>query len=178
MGDRCWIRLTIHGHIDNLVVFEEVLEALDKEGLYSDEGHDDMAREFAHALAFETNPQFQEDECNYANIDDAEAVLREYGIVYHVEHGAGDDYGASAWSWTKEHGKHATLLTHDGDAIVDVASLEEALKDEEPIEELKRIIAARKKACGEGLPQFSVGEVVKRHLATLLAVETLSPETV
>ena len=178
MGDRCWLKLTIRGHIDNLVVLEEVIEALEEHGLEEDSAGVTYLKAFANALAFETSPEFSNDEVNYGNIDEVEQVLQLYDIAYAVEHGSGDDYGPECWSWSKGQGRCHAMLSRDGGVMLDFDDVKKALQETDPLMRMKSLIVEAEAARGNNLPQFSVSLELKRHLATMLGVAALRPETV
>ena len=181
MGDRCYLQVTIHGYIDNLAVLEEVIEAIQAEGLDpASEGifTDNIVKEFAHALAFEMSPTFACDEKNYANIDELETVLKQYGIAYAVYHGSGDSYGPGRWVYEPPGSRYQATLTHDGSIVLDLEAVKHAINSVDPVVATRQLIHEAEMASGDHLPKFSVGEELKRHLATIMGVEALSPQTV
>ena len=194
MGDRCYMQITLHGHIEDLDTLDLVIEALkgqnmdpaDGEGSYY--GNDNVnplfMKAFAHAIAFERNPQFVDDEHNYADISELESVLAQHNIAYAVYHGPGDEYSGANWAFVptsdnSAFNKFEIQLDRDGDAVFTVNEIENLLNDStDPLIDLAKRVHEARLAEGETMPQFSVGDELKRHLATLMGVEALSPATV
>ncbi|WP_192242825.1 hypothetical protein [Mesorhizobium silamurunense] len=110
-------------------------------------------------------PTFYLSECNYADISEEEAELQEIGIAYEVSHEEGGDYGAGAWSWSKDRGKVEAGRIKGQGASVSIAALEAALKQPEPLGAIKAIVDAGNAAEGTDLPGYSLSDDVKAWLA-------------
>jgi len=185
------MQITLHGHIEDLDTLDKVIEGLKGQNLDPVDGEGSYVstvpqflKAFAHAIAFERNPQFVDDEHNYADISELEEVLSQHNIAYAVYHSAGDEYSGANWAFVptsdnSAFNKFEIPLDRDGDAVFTVNEIENILNDStDPLIDIAKRVHEARLAEGETLPKFSVGVELKRHLATIMGVEALSPTTV
>jgi hypothetical protein len=164
MGDRCYLSITIHGHIETVAVLNDVVIALEAEGMSNDVFEGNLDSEFIGAIERSSNPAFHLDECNYADIGGLETALQAHAIPYYVSHDEGGDYPAGCWSWSKETGKTDAIRAQGLGACIAVTAIETALKAENPLTEFAAIVARANAAEGVGLPYFTVSDAVRSHL--------------
>lgn len=179
MGDRCYLRLTLHGELDSSRHLVKIAKAIVAENMLNTYGADNTIDsvyvEFARFIEDGTeNPEFTDDECNYGNIDALEEVLQQCGMAYSVYHGAGGSYSAEVWSWMPERGRWSAECTEDGDAVIGKFRISKALEAEYPIAVIKELIQRAEWAEGTGMPQFTLGGRARRALASRLAVKALA----
>lgn len=182
MGDRCYLKLTLHGELNSPRHLVKIAKALVAENMTSDIARDNVDNVYATLARFiddnadvaTENPEFTDDECNYANIDDLEDVLQQCGVSYSVYHGAGGGYSAGVWSWCPEWGTSKAEATEDGDAVIPKWKISNAVKEEDPVAAVKKLLLDAERAEGAGLPIFRMGGHVKRVLASRLAVKALT----
>lgn len=184
MGDRTWLQLTLHGHVHSLRALVEITKAICHEGLTPGCDGDYKLTEvnlaykyIGKCLGSDNNPQFTDNECNYASIDEVEAVLQKHGVAYFVAHEDGGEYGAACWSWLPEPStpglgcKYEALL-YKGDIVLDVETVRRAVV-EGASPSIADILEKVDQASGKDLPTFSADDKVKRILAARLAASVL-----
>jgi hypothetical protein len=173
MGDRCHLRIAIHGPILTLRALTSIAKAIEDENLYPDYTSQSGFNAVVDELATDDGlPMFSADEVNYANIDDLEAVLQELKVAYAVNHDAGGSYSAGCWSWSPEYSK--CEATSDGsEPVLAVTALEHAI-NEGGLDGVKELIAEAWHADGKGLPEKLVfSDKVERYLAKRAAAKAL-----
>jgi hypothetical protein len=164
MGDRTYLHITLHGRIETVEAYNEIVQALDSDGLLPDDYSGSIEGHIIAAAEQGENPGFHNPECNYANIETAESALQDHGVPYYVEHDAGSDYGAGCWSWTPEHGKVDASLA-DGCPAIDVEDLRKVLnKSKTPVADIAALIESADLASGANLPDFALSDAVRVHL--------------
>jgi hypothetical protein len=180
MGDRCWLQITLHGHVASRKSLVRIAKGIIADGLTTElfDDHRDgvtvhtVIARIAEAWGSNTNPVFYSDEVNYANIDDLENLLTVEQVAWSVDHAAGGEYPAGSRSWSPEHG-HAECAEANGWSVVPVYIVEQMLEKPDAVELLKGMIDEAYHARGIHLPTFSCEERVGRMLARLQAVEAL-----
>lgn len=90
MGDRCDVWIKFGGKISRQAA-EALIEVLNDE-YYTVFGSNPDGGEKVEMG--DLDEEFSAEEVNYANIDEIDAVCREHGIHYDMQHGAGGGYSA------------------------------------------------------------------------------------
>lgn len=181
MGDRCHLRLTLHGHIDTLEHMRTIIAAIRCDGLRRDytgqDGEEQFLDEFAEALVNKTNPMFSDNEVNYGSIDHAQDVLTEHGVAWSVDHDAGGSYGAGMRSFIPDKGFFEAESNGD-DPVIAVRNIEECLTSTDPIAAITALVKDARYATGvdDAMPTFSVGDEIKALLAVRIAKAALNIE--
>ncbi|MBA8904114.1 hypothetical protein [Phyllobacterium sp. P30BS-XVII] len=171
MGDRCDLRLAVHGHIETVEQLTRIIAALDEAGMTNETAEGDYRLEFADAIQKGTSPVFMFDECYTDEAEPVEAVLQELELPYHVEHGAGDYYPGGQWIWSKEKGYIGSIAAPGRGSVVEFLELEKALAQGNPLAAVRALFEHNVIASGFYLPDFSVSADVRKHLG--LSVEVL-----
>lgn len=164
MGDRCYLSLSLHGRIETVDALNQVIAALEEQGMYNDTFEGEFINEFAGGAENARSPAFHQNECNNADIGGVEMVLQSLSIPYRVEHDAGHEYCASSWSWTPEQGTTIALRVNGIGEVVEVALLKAALDEADPIAVVKALFEKNVFASGRYLPEFTVSQAVHEHL--------------
>lgn len=160
MGDRCYLAITICGHIETIEAFKEIVTAIQNE--FWSGGVVDQLR-----IADETgdDPEFSADEVNYGKIDDLEEVLKSHKVDYQVSHGEGGEYPGGNRAYCSADGSYEESVSCHGDTVLSDSSLTAALETDDPIKTIKALLEAASKSCGVGLPSFSLSHEVRGWLA-------------
>lgn len=170
MGDRCYLMLTLNGHIETLDQLNEIAKMFAER--FDENSADRVVEKIAYAVATGFNPSFEMHECNYANIDDEETLLQICKMAYSVRHEAGGDYPGGRWFWSPEDGRFEAIDA-DGECVLMLSQLKFALAKDDPLAEIKELVANADRAGGPGKPTFSVSDEVKVHLAKIVACQVL-----
>jgi hypothetical protein len=177
VGDRTYLKLTIHGHIPSLDAYNEIIAALAEENLESCMGGS-HGSEFLRAILDQDNPVFEHQECNYADISSVEAVLQMHKVAYYIAHGDGAEYGAQCKSWTPEGDMYEEDTDSSGDPTIGLSELirarDNAAKEGYTFEAwvLARV-DAMEKASGKGLPSFTMADEASAQFAKRIAKAAL-----
>jgi hypothetical protein len=157
MGDRCYLAVTLHGRIETIEIFEQVVEAINREFWKEREN---VVAHLREAAMKNENPEFAEDEVNYASIDNLERILRKHKIDFQVSHGEGEQYSGGERAYYSDTGADWTSVSSHGDAVIYLSSLERALEGEDPLLEVQTLITQAQMAMGSRLPTFSLSHEV------------------
>lgn len=174
MGDRCYVQVTLHGHVKSVAVLDKIEKAMSEEQFQPVLCHS-FTQCVTEAVTWGNNPSFYADEVNYCDIDELETVLQMLKIAYRVDQRQGDSYGAQCWSWTPENGQHISDANTDGSPVLDARELNKTF-EESGVNALMEVINDALRAAGDGMPTFSVSDDVKRALAIRAAEKALNPE--
>lgn len=164
MGDRCYLTINIHGHVDTVEKLQAIIKALRDQCLTAeDAGEEDAAyySEFRRSVNDQTEPQFMDYECNYADISPVERQLQELGVPYYVSHEEGGNYGPGCWSWSPDTGKTERPRDKDGGAFIPTPDLRRMLAQPNPLRLIREEVQRCDRAEGVGLPPFSVSPEVR-----------------
>lgn len=174
MGDRCYLSLEVHGPIASLRGLKAIAEAIAAEGFNEHSERDDVLDTLAEAYGEGTTASFEEYECNYANIDDVESAMQDYGCCWSVDHGAGGEYPGGRRSWSPERG-HSDIDTDGNNAVLDVGKIRRALSQGDPLAAVHALVDEVDLANGADLPKkLEVGPMVARYLAKRIAERALN----
>lgn len=177
MGDRTYLKLTIHGHIPSLDAYNGITSAISQENLEPCLGGS-HGGEFLRAILDQDNPEFEHHECNYADISSVEAVLQMHKVAYHIAHGDGAEYSAQCKSWTPEGDLFEEDTDSRGDPTIGLSDLirarDNAAKEGYTFEAwvLARV-DAMEKASGKGLPSFTMADEASAQFAKRIAKAAL-----
>lgn len=180
MGDRCWLRLNLHGNIDSKFTLVRVAKAILNENLMDEIGGVagdpneilPVLQHIADCISYDNAPDFIGHEVNYANIDDLENALQNLGVTYAVDHADGGSYGPGCYSWHPDRGRVEASTVQDGGVCLEVSTIRKALKDG-GLEKLEGVLQSCEQANGEDLAAFTVSGSAERMLAKLQAVTAL-----
>ena len=165
MGDRCSVTVTLHGHIETIEVFKEVVEAIHSELLVFDSNAREVATAMREAAEDNTNPYFEADEVNYGNIEPLEDVLKAHRIDYHVDQSNGDNYPGEARSYCSSDDSYEKSIYCFGDAVFYANELTAAVASSDCKKFVEDLLASADRSRGVGLPSFSLGHEVRGWLA-------------
>ncbi len=164
MGDRCDLRLAIHGHIETVDHLNRIIAALTEADMSNETIQGDHALEFAAAIRRQTAPVFMFDECYPEEVQPVEAVLQELGIAYYAAHSSGCEYPGSNWIWTPEKGIVAAIQASGMGDVVQIAMLRKAIESDNPLSAVKELFENNVIASGFYLPDFTVSHDIKLFL--------------
>jgi len=164
MGDRAYLSITIHGHVDTVERLNTILEAMDSEGLMPANDLGEPMAWMLQAAETGTAPVFHDHECNYAEINTAEDMLQEIGQPYRVSHEEGGGYGAACWSYDPQNGVKEAIQSRDGGPCLSVEDVRKAIEGDDPITAVRALIENADAADGGNLPPFTVSDAVRAHL--------------
>ena len=185
MGDRCWLQVTLHGQITSMRQLAAVVMAFKADSGFSDNMYgrtlDSRAAiigVIVRALNGNENPEFTDDERNYANVEDVETALQAAQVTYSVDHADGGGYAGACWCWQPGDTKHeAHQLGGGGGVAIEVWRLREALGKPEALKAIEAMVESSERAQGRDIPAFSIAcERVERYLAKYQAMEALGVE--
>jgi len=173
MGDRTNVSFVLSGHIETVEALEEFCEAMAGRWMQPDAGSDFHAGDadgikaaIAEAVGGEavaSSISFNAEEVNYGNISEVEAVCEEHKIAYHFGWGSGGDYGPGSAGYTPATGR--VEASSDGNnSTIDLPTLRKLLANDDPLADIRALVASVGIANGEGMPGLSVSEVVANHL--------------
>ncbi|MBZ3695518.1 hypothetical protein [Phyllobacterium calauticae] len=172
MGDRCYLTLTLHGRIETVAALELIVLSLRTHGMRNETVDGDHCQEFAAALRNASNPAFSFEECFADDVAPIEDVLQSISLPYRVEHGGGDDYPATRWSWTREQGRVFAIQASGYGDVVESSALHAALGEPDPLGAVRTLFDKSVVASGFYLPDFSAAPSVLHHLGVLEEVGT------
>jgi hypothetical protein len=171
MGDYVHASIKIHGHIPSVAVLDAILLAIEDKGLTDPETEEllDVAglREaFIRSLVNGHGyAEFSSNEVNYGNLDDVTDVLKEHGIAYsRTYEGSGGENGGEACWYPGEEDEWT-----DDEAVLDTYKLSLLLNEPDPLAAIRERLVEMKHAEGGDLPELSVSDEVRDHLAVDIA---------
>lgn len=180
MIDPAFVRIKLHGHIENAETMEAIITVLVTKGYYGALGSEPLdgpascRREFLRAILSGDAPEFTNDECHLADTDDIENAMRRHLVSFLVKASSGMEYAAACRSWSPVHDYFEYECAYDGVPVVSMPRLQGALASNVDIS--KWVVAeidAMEKASGLHLPEFTVGPGIKRVFADSIAKAAL-----
>jgi hypothetical protein len=179
MGDRCWLSFTLRGELTNLRHLVRLADGVINEGLMDQvEGTDRRAVVNAIVAAWldGSSPEFVDEECNYANIDDMEKLCQELGMAYHISHSDGGEYAGANKSWMPGYASVMEVTDCKGINVVETGVLRRVLALGDPVKiktELESLMDAVSKAEGYELGEFRVSGKAEKWFARQAAAHAL-----
>lgn len=175
MGDRVHTTITFHGHVASLAAFQELVQAIENKGFHDNRYEHqtsstaDIEATFVRDIREGIDPTFCDEQCNYANVEEMTDVCEEHGISWFAEWEAGGGFEAGHSGYV--HG----VGPFDGDnATLDCTELEKILAGPDPLTVLKAKAAEMKFAAGADMPDFTVCDEVRDHLAVEAAKQAVA----
>ncbi len=163
MGDRTYLSIELHGHVETVGMLNAILKTLETEGLVPSDDAGEPLLYIKESILTGFDPVFHDHECNYATIDDAEAELQTLSFPYRISWEAGGSFGAGVKSYWPGMGVYTQYGSEDG-PVIPITTLEKAVKANDPVAAIKEIIDEANRADGDGLPSFTVSDEVRAYL--------------
>jgi hypothetical protein len=171
MGDRAYTAFYVHGRIETVEAFEELVDAIYAGDFHSERDfslkstEEDVRAEIIRALAGgESCASFCHEDCNYGNTEDLQEPCKKHGLSFQSSWEAGGDYEAGHVIYVHGEGQWS-----DHEAELGIADVEAILATPDPAAELCQRLDTMNKAAGKTLPPLSVSDVVRGYLAVDIA---------
>lgn len=164
MGDYVHASITIRGHIATVEAFEDLLAAMQGKYLSAASGrtsHDGLQEAFVEALIRGGSPYFDSGDVNYGDLSEVTSVCQEHNIAYERTSEPAGDSGAEEACW---YPGDEDELDQD-DSSLDGWQLEKLLAEPDLEAAVRTKVALLKRAAGKDLPQLSIGDELRDHLA-------------
>ena len=170
MGDRVYAAVTLGGCLETVKQAETLCYALALEYVHTNDGNDLLVNDnekaqaaLRHAVETQNNPSFYAYEVNYGNFESIEAACEEVGLWCCTEYDEGGGFPAG-FKTVEPDGSIHDCGRNDGDAVVPLSELEEALKAADPIAAINGLIEPTRIAAGLTIPDFTVSPSVAAWL--------------
>lgn len=159
-----YVTLTVFGRIESIEKFEALSNYLISTLKLSKK---DVISTFYNSLVEGRSPSFYDFAIPIPmkSIKDLETFLKSINIDYQISFTGDDEFPAGCASYRSSDGHYFEVDEIEGQAVIDLYRLTQVLKEEDPVQALKELIANMEFAeRGNGLPNFSVSPEVQGYM--------------